>query len=124
MRTESVNVKSKGKIVATTEWERCDTLDEAVATHGEATVLADTNKRIRTNAMNVARQKAVGVPSLKAHRIAAMSGLTTDELQACVGNGEALEAMVARKAREIAAAEEGSTPDEAEVSDEGDEDDD
>jgi hypothetical protein len=112
MKTEKYEVKSapekgeKAVVVAVIEVEQYDTLAEAVAKHGEVTVLSLFNTQFSTNAKNRARAEATGKPSQKSLRdqaTAELLALPPNEIAAIAALGaEAVSAEIDKRAARIA----------------------
>ena len=102
-----VDVKSKSDVVGVATYPEYVSTEEAVADQGEAKTVEQINAQVRTNAMNVVRNAAVGRPSKKKLLRKARAAITVEEFTSVQGDPDAIDALVEQKARELLDAGEG-----------------
>jgi len=97
----SVEVKSKSLTVGVAEYPIYDSSAEAVEDKGDEAIVALINAQVRTNAMNVVRNAAVARPSKKKLYKQARASISLEEYGEVIGDEDAIEALVERKAKEL-----------------------
>jgi len=105
----SKDVKLKGKVVDTVTVTVFDSFDELVANVPEKDILEYYNQLNLTKTMNKCRaEHAPKSAGKKAKRIMAFNLCTPEEIQACVGDFEALNKLMESKMDQVEAQMEGA----------------
>lgn len=106
MQTEQIEVRSKGDVVGTADYNIYVSTEEALRDIGEEKLLELVNSQVKTNAMNTVRGEKTGSPSQKYLRSQAVARLTMEEFTSAAGDAAALDLIIERHMAEIKASHE------------------
>lgn len=118
MQVCTADVKSKSKVVGQASYKKYDSVAEAVQDMGEEDILSLINAQVKTNAMNLTRAGAVGMPTKEQIRLMAMARITTDEFAAASGDLSRMEALIKKYSEQVIAEHQARIP---QTDEEGDE---
>jgi hypothetical protein len=97
----TADVKSKSKVVGQATYKKYDSVAEAVQDQSEEKILDLINSQTKTNAMNLTRAGAVGMPTKEQIRVMAMSKITSEEFAAASGDMVRLGELVKKYSDQI-----------------------
>lgn len=85
MKTETVDVKSQGKVVSKIEVEQFESMQEAIDTLNEKVCLTLVNRQYKSDKVNTERSIKTRGTSLQAQLTRALKGKTKEELADIIG---------------------------------------